>query len=1671
MADSEDTARLRGLYQDLSSLSDSSLANIERLCHELEATIHDFRKLLEKPPKNNTSRQKVLSGKISIDSTEFSINNDFQQGSLELADALGIDELEAAVYFVAAQEDAEQLDRSPLITAITRFHERREFLLECLRLVLRESFEIEREGTQGLMQEAVAQILDTKDGPLRNGSLFARKCLDSMVDIEKWLSLLGEQVQKASVVGQADDPDVLEAIEFQCSSLGRQHESLGAILCYLFKGNFTSSEDLRYLLEKLRKLDKFDLLMVHYVPSILAAIAQYGSPEGSGSLRDARSLHQAIISSKDTQAWALPNFHSAVITFWLAVYSGWYFDTGPSSPLQGIDVDKESEERTTTFISALDDGALEFVLAICAGISNDEWHDPARGELVSLILKESTALALEPRATSKYFQPLLMEHFDMFTESCIANMPDAVRMLKSEEDLQRLDQITALREGLATSVNRGMVEARTHLESFLMIMAFAFEHRNEAAQEFWADPDGNLYGFLQWASKRQTVPRVGAFCEMLCAISEGEENAASAHRFLLDEDRVSSKARRSSSMNWTQMFAELQLYATKVTEKPSASTPSQSSLLRNRKFEPADMNEPESPVMLTCYLRLISHVCKQSRVIREWMLQQAHINIVSTLLTLCSGSIPTYLRASAFYSLQALMVDRSSTHGNEMWLSIDQWTSGTTLNAPGFAKLPHLSSPSARHEQHAFRKIADSFNQTNAFVALLSTLVSPSSDLEGLHLSLAFPESLGATYRMPGIEPYIDFVLGTALARKAPELQETQARFLRWNCLGFAVTCLESFNENLVTISSQPEIPLESVLRTSSLITYIRLHPFSRIMEWFFNEEVLRAVFAASHEDIAEVNKAGSESILVLGLLRSIEVMNSIMDLQSTYLDIVRPLLKNQTGINSTNVANSSLASFEDSVLSNLNLITDLCLYCGTGHEQLTLVSMNLLRKLSSSRKLNKIPANTFMHRRAPNKMIEVLNTNNTSDLVSRSLASQMRADVRELECGQNSSGYLIKNGLLDLLNSCLDAVNDRPSVAHLLLGFSCIGNTLDVAPDSLFATGLSLLHAIADFLQTYPDGLEGSFISWMIHLKRLSFQVFKQLLASKISSSIVLSELQSRRFLSHLLASHPLISPDVLWDGVPITSPEFWLADSAVSLSEFVFYRSFLFSYAVTEIRATANQGSPSQKSHVLSALLGTSTFDDGKTISHPTVFDLFDFADLDVAPRFNPPTLELLKDIDVHLCAKPQGDESLILYDLAAVDELVLLTKGQLFRGDQPRPQDEELFVVEANNLMNFLFCTNRSRQFSFNRRLAIRSWAELVTTMVLLCDMESARRTMFILHAIQVILPKLEAYIVEEMDEAIELARLAETLLDKLDFNSTAEGAGRGGDLINEKLYHLFQVCVRGIPLASGNVDLRETLYNICSQYLSRVTGSTSADTSFRRHSQQTVRVAGSTLVEVICDDAYSGQETCRVSALLLLNLLSILERQENSILLVDAISQSNYLAMFVDVVRTMPTEIRNTQASDTPLLLSCYEAQLSLLQQLSQTKAGATHVLNAGLFHAVRESQLFAADPDIGIDIDNPDALRNYYGLLLSVMRIITSAVVVRGLHNEQMVEQVRLFLSENKQSMVGIFKRQAKIGVAAAETNEHVNGLVKLYSSLIAAVGFLEFEEQQSQRKTAPKVFS
>ncbi|KAK2744362.1 hypothetical protein FQN57_004257 [Myotisia sp. PD_48] len=1639
---------LRGLYQDLSALSRSSLPHAERLLVNLESTLQDFKKLLDKPSKNNEGRQRVLSGKIKLDDVEFEINADFQQETLEVADALDIDEIEAARYYMRAQFDSKRLDRSPIVSSIIRFHEKREFLLECLRLILQESFEIEREDVQSLMKEYVASVLGIQDGALRNGSLFSRKCMDAMANIEKWLALLGEQVQKASIVGQAQESDILEVIEFQQQSLGKQHESLGAILWYLFKGAYTSSEDFQNLLERAKKVDKFDMLLVHYILIIVAGISQHGSSEGQGTLQDARSLHQLVVGSKDSQGWVIPQFHAASTVLWLSKYSGWYFDTGTSSNLQGVSSADEVQKLSKSLLAALNDGGLNFILAICAGVDRNKQDHTSRSELVTLLLKDGVQLNIELDGPSPYFLNLLMESFESFTESLIANMPDTIRTLKAEEDVQRLDQLTALRHSVSPGLHRTPTEVYMHLECLLVTMAFAFDCRNDAAEEFWADPDGNLYGFLQWISKRQTVPRASAFSEMLCSISGGKENSASAHKFLLDEEIVpSSKLRRSSSMSWAQMFAEIQLYATKITERPSAT---QSSTLRVRKPEILDIEEPESPIMLTCYLRLIGHLCKENADIRNWILQHPTANLTATLFTLCGAPIPQHLRAAIFTTLGYLLAERTSHTSNELWTQLDHCISGSGSLPLTLSRLTPLSGPAVWNERHAFQRITESFDQMSAFVKLLHTLVIPISNLTDSQLSLPFPESLGSSYRMPGIEPYVDFVLGQAFGSKAMVLEGKDALNLQLNCLDFAATCLESFNEHLIGIANQP-LGLTDSNWKLTLSTYVRLHPFSRVMEWLFNEDVLRALFACSHQNTEDVAKESSDSVLVSCLVRSIDVMNMILDHQPTYFDIVRPMIKSSIQETSYSIASSTLACFEDCVADNLTLISDLCLYCGTGHPQLTLTSLSLLEKLSSSRKLNK-PSAISSRWQTGNQLVETLNSNVEADRVARSLASQMSVDIREIESGPESSGYLIKVGLLQLLDKCLKMTPGQPTIAHLLLGFSCLGNALDIAAGSLFENGLSLFHSIVDLVKEYPNGPDGVIVSWMVHLKRLGLQVLSNLWNSAVSAALVLPYLRSERLLSVLLVSQTAVRPDTQWDDFQSFQSGFWLSSSPNAVSELLIFRTLLLEYAAIELRAASKQSSPSLQRTILGTVFGNSEVEGGQSVEHLSLFDLFDFAEIDIEFAYQWPELLYFKDINFDAYNNIQEEGSLVLYELEALPEVLQLVKEELLSRRHINQGHEDSLAIEKDKLLLFLRATNEFRLMRFNNSVTLKAWAELVSTISVTCDMEPTRLITFIRQVLQLILPKFESSLQTTPTESIQLARLGETLIDRL--GKTSET--RNEEAIDERLDYLFRVCVTGIPQISDNVALRESIYQICSKHLSRVTNSQVKVNRLRDHAHSAVKTAGPSLIEIICDDAYSGSEACRVSALVLLNLLVVLDQQQHSSLLVKSIIRSNYLGLFLDALRVMPSEFRNVKGLETTQLLLYYESQLSLLQQISQTKSGASHLLDAGLFQAVKDSQLFSADPDIGIDIDNPDALRRYYELLLAVLRVIVSTIFARGFHNQAIRDQTRTFLSENRQSMVGIFKRCAKIGsVENSDMKTCLEDLAKSYTALIASVDFLE----------------
>ncbi|MCJ1358576.1 MAG: hypothetical protein MMC33_008576 [Icmadophila ericetorum] len=1681
---------LKGWHQDLLSFSDEQIANIERLLSDLEQHIEEFKVLLDKPIRNDQSRSKVSSGTIELEEQQYSLNAEFQDQTFQLADALDLDEVKAAQLLLAAQEEAEMLDRSALATAVIRFQEKRQFTLECIRLMLHLSLDQGRDERVRDAFSSLARRLMTMEN---NAARFSQRCLSELAHIERWLQNLAERSQRNRTLGQSTSVEFDEMVEFQQQSLTSQHESLAAISTQLVKATDAETGDFRRLLDHMSTLDRWNVVALHYVPILISFTSHFGTSEAYISLQEARALHTTITGNRETRPWGVPQLQAALVTWWLAEYNSWFLEPLATNELVGVDLEAEARGHSDAFIQALRDGAFHCTLSISSQIRPNDWYDPSRKGLTDFLLDEAPMLPSEATLITTYFRDLVLEQLQNFSEAFITNMPDTLRKFKVEEDDQRRRIFSTAQPNMQNI----LPEHDLHLERFLLIMSYAYDGYPDAAEHFWGDTEGNLYGFLQWASRRQSTPRASTFCEMFRAISGTNEWGTAAHRFLLEEvTNTPGRLRRSSCLSWSQIFGELDFFASKVRENPAAVLPAS-------KFgattKPIDIDEPESAMMLECYLRLTTHLCIQSEVIRLWITNHESFRIFDVLFMLCTGTVPKRIRACAYDTMRAMLTDKEADLSNNVWLMLDHWISGNFSPAASLTRTARMGNPPGRTDDVTFDMIASDFEEANAFVALLQALVNPALEHVGLHDALPFPEQLGSASRMPGIEPYVDLVLGSIGANRMGQLYEPlQIRILSYNVLNFAGTCLSTFNEDLLVLANKTSIAVDKTMTTTSLVTYVRLHPFGRVMEWMFNERVIATLFHIAHQDIAEVNTALPTSPLVLALLKSIEVMSLILDLQTTYLNIVRPLIKTQPGFKNQSVFNPALTSFEDSVASNLRIIVDLSLYCGSGHQDLVLFSLVLLEKLASSRKLNApsrtLPGLGIM----TNPLIDILERDSDLEPVSRSLTFAMDFDARELSYGSDAPGYKIKSRILEFLEHTLTAVSERPNLAHALLGFSARAGSLSIDDAGTFSREVSLFHAILRLAAAYPESIGGVYLSWTLSLKRKALEILHTLWSSPLTSRPILSEIRDSEFIYFECLSQTLIDTNIIWDSRPLGDPQFIFGDSAVALEHYLRQRCLFFEHASIELRFVAREGTPSQKKRLLPALLGTTTTDDGEQHPNLSVVDLLDFMNLELAEPREPPAIHFFEGVDFNISFGALFDDAIQFYDLKAVEELLALRHNELRKMDRlPEETQETALLKEAHSIIVFFKGENNYRQLEVARMAALVAWVDLVTLIVQSGLISRQNKSSIILQALQILAPKLEYFSNLVRPEAQIFAKAIGTLLAHLDkrLSSQTNGdiepkqeelttlepesrsptleVGRAAEFVNDRLFHIFRIALRAIHVPNGDTLLRETLYEICYRYLTCLVNPMSTATHYQ-YAIQAVRSAGDTLVDTITDDAYAGEGNCRITALLLLNALTGLVIGENSTFMIDSLVRTNFIVVLVESIRDIPDELRQADPTDISLLFSYYKIKFALLLTISQTRAGASQVMNAGFFTSVRGSKLFLIDPDLGTDVDNLQALQRYHSLLLYALRIVTALVLSRGPHNTFTLGQARHFLDENRVVMVAMFKRQARIGsLLNGDVGEGVVGdviaeLVENYVLLISLTGFLEYEEERDTQLAIPR---
>ena len=1352
-----------------------------------------------------------------------------------------MDELEAANLLILAQEDYNESNEQDVLSAIILFHQNRHYLLECLHLLFRYVVDTDSaEGGRDVFADIVSRILETNSGPARNASLYARKCFGAMDEIEGWVYQLAERAQGAIALGQSLSPWFDEALRFQQASLQQQHESLGTIVTLLVKADYTIIEDFHRLLDRLPRIERWTQLTIHYIPIIMVFVTQYGSSDGSATFREARSLNLKIVDNGGAASWMLGNLHAMTIVFWLAEYSSWYVDPPSGSPLQGVNLESEAHARSEAFSKALVDGAFQCVLSICSYLRPNQWYNPTRNGLIDFLLRDAPSLGLESTSTSSYFQELHMEQLEVLTTAFITNMPDTLRRFKTEED----DQRRWLRSGQQRKGFSRSAEQALHLERFMVIISFTYQDRSESAVAFWDDPDGNLYGFLQWASKRVSTPQVAAFCLMLSSIAEGNECASSAHRFLKEESRASSsRQHRSGSLTWSLIFEELSMYTSKVRDRSSNQIMSN---LATSSSTVADISEPESVLMLECYLRLTTKICHESEEAARWILSHPSFRMVDSLLLLCSNGVPGRIQSCAFGLLHALSVVIDPEMAMALWSSVDQWVSGAFGLAIIASRAQSASGNASHIEELIFDAIAGDPEMASEFIALLRSLMTSRSDNEPLRDKLPFSEQLGAAYRMPGIDPYVDLVFGKIISLTVPRTDDIlQRRILQYNIVDFGATCLETFNENLIILANQSSIDVDSAISTSSLQTYTTLHPFCRVMDWMFNENVLKEIFAASHQEIHELASAPPYSPLVLLVCRCLDIMNLVMDLQSTYLEVLRPTVSAKPGDQRVSVFSSSLTSFQDAVAGSLTLVVDLAKYSGIGIQNLTASSLSLLGKLASSRRLNSLTSSSFNQSRKRNRLIEILEQQNELESVQQHLTSAMIVTDRELDQGPESIRWVVKINVLDFLIRCLDGMSSRPSLAHALLGFTCHDNTLSVDEDGTFARGNSLFHAIMNVVLLIPDGQENNLLGWALSLKRRALQVLRILWQSSVTSSITLAELQNFNFLSQMFVKHFPIDIGTRWDGRAIDDEDFIFTGSATCFREYLYQRDALLDLASEELRLSKVDDNATPAYKLVPTLLGARSTPVENIEASLSILDLLDFAEIEPFPNIPFPSLTFFAGLGIETLALSEDEQSIEGPSNKGLEDLVSLQLNQLhLSGRLASPADVENAEAEAS----LVFLANRgqsnNREINDLRLHVFKAWSSTLVLVLSTSDLEEADMLLLTSRTLEMMTPKVEQYAIDVRPEATEIAKLLQYLLSEHALPTTSNLRHGSNDGMAAKLLQLFQTAVHAIHVPDGSSELREILYGICRAYLSsRIVINGGSD--LWKQILQTVKVAGAKL----------------------------------------------------------------------------------------------------------------------------------------------------------------------------------------------------------------------------------
>ncbi|KAF8890672.1 nucleoporin Nup186/Nup192/Nup205 [Infundibulicybe gibba] len=1455
---------------------------------------------------NQQERREIESGKTVIDGKPVAINSDFARQVIFLSQQLDTSERYIASLLHAVMSENPNIGPAICIElTISEFHQRRRYLVECLCYLLEaaEAAELNALPTYSRIENFVRNELISSS--LASNII---KEIEDLGSVVGRADIARKNAGSITVEPTAQGTPTLsyDILNARYDSLKYERRHLGVALSSIARLGSLSTNEVKSLIEWLSANPNH--AMTYYIlTTVLVAFDPINPETSSGIMRQSLSVDVTMVTfmiSKfaPSTEWKDPGLKATLLLKWVLFLTEARHRDASLENRSGF----KTEELETQIWNAVQGDAFNYLSLAVVQLERRRGN----GFVPSLIsgLMPSLELQEQREAPSEEFKVSILLAFETLIRSLITHASSELRKIKQrQEDLvlanSRSDRTRGGNPRFSSSLvpdpNKPSPRPRNDiamLYSFIGLLYSALAP--ESALQFWgsgpqADSShtsyleyiettaGKLPAFLQWAvwsTPMHDLTMSAALYDMLAGLSKGLQCSELAYNFMargggeiIPGSMLPSSSSGGPSVSWGVIFGLLDSWAASFNH-PRGHPPSQplvssqfgaSSLFNNP--QPASRQQPQpipigpkEVLLAQSFLTLLSVVVSHSVAVRITISGHSQFRAIPTLVSLIPLSIPLELKGAIFETLSAFCEPGAGAPGIEICKAV--WTLmerleviNVRIGPPAGFNAALAAVKGVEVELEEVEAVHRLYPATIPFLKLLSTLIHtpkriPLKDrVRDVGPINTIPESLGQPYRLPGIGPFVSFVIDNVFAR-IPNREYSRPSD-RWHINDL---CLSFIERILASYELEPLIEgMEDIPQKNAAINLLLVHPGYDVMKRLLSDSPLQAsILSYIVEGLEGFEKgfAEEEPFFRSTIVRVLRIVHRVLEIQDAFLDILVPTLSDidNASIVGTTHTRSFFTKFDQALLFGPRYVPALAAYMAfPAHPELILLSVKILALISTSSPTSSLV--TLIERCSDSDRIlagfmQIMGVESTDDVWDAEVTVEQNigAGAADTETLPPPLEQGIRLAALDFLIQETDSSRPHPNLAHYLL-FGTSTSTQQVQDPNALGSRRTAIHVLIDTVNLGIPRLKGKqkdsqhqaaplFVT-LPGLAERCYRVIYQLCVHPRTSDFMTRYLRTREdFFARQLLSIPSQIPASAQEFIQIQYQDGARVTTSVPASSaFLRLRSCIFDLVALELHILTNKGHFKGVSQLIDILVGNgdSLYDDSQTPgedvfqqfheigqSNLRIIELlqslmFDWSD---SLTVQPVELQFLAQLNLHSCMRKNAIGCEIV-DRNALFSILATAKHTLHtRGAIVTPAHAEQLALETTYVLESCAVENHRREVSHAMACNFESWRRLLDMMLTKCfdQLPHDKRENMLFDLLHILPTAARSAEIGE-PTAILLSEAVLSCVTKLREDrrhqvivQSAGGDGETGSLPAERLYGILRSILEGI-LDNNRVEL--------------------------------------------------------------------------------------------------------------------------------------------------------------------------------------------------------------------------------------------------------------------------